>query len=499
MPYIAKIEKAGIPTVLLTYEDQLNMVRHTGRENGFPNVRTISASRMLPGPEDVDRWMDVLMDSLTRPLEGEEKEEGKYAPPQDRIIFEGTLDEAQKFYQQTEVIPQPTNAPICIYTDGLPIIVPTEERVKEMLTGTSHPADEVIKYQHDVRPLQAIVGGTVPPGDEGVARDIARIMGMSANKDDVVYFAPNNSVATVEKIATIAVMAGCRPEQLPVVLALSQCGTRTSTTVMSSQAVCLSGPIVKELGMNTGCGMFGPGSPVNAPIGRAYQLMAINLGGALPGVNRMSSLGSPVNNGGCCFAENAEGLPPGWKGLNEEYGFKKNESIVMTMMWEGGLSGREFSPGGYRALQKSGHGGIARQLGVKGTPGPHNWMEYYTPSLWEKREGAVTLVMVPEMAQHLYEYGFKTKDEVYQWLWEQSKKPLAEYRNRSWPDFITNGWLGKEATSGKNWKELPDDYPIPFAGNYPASNCVIVNSSEEEVCIDLEGGRGTAFSIDAWR
>ena len=73
--------------------------------------------------------------------------------------------------------------------------------------------------------------------------------------------------------------------------------------------------------------MLGPGNPANSAIGRAYQLMAINLGGAYPGINRMSSIGSPVNRGGMCFAEYADGLPPGWKGLNEEFGYGKDENV----------------------------------------------------------------------------------------------------------------------------------------------------------------------------
>ena len=80
----------------------------------------------------------------------------------------------------------------------------------------------------------------------------------------------------------------------------------------------------------------------------------------------------------------------------------------------------QFSPGGYRALQKSGHGGMARRLGVKGKPGPHNWLEYILPEFWAGREGPKTIVMVPEMARHLYEYGFKSKEAVYEWLWKKS-------------------------------------------------------------------------------
>ena len=478
---------------MIDFEDQESMIHHTGLQLGFPQTRVVHSSRTIPGPEDVDNWVQDVLDSLTRPLTEKEKEKSRYEPNPNRIIFEGTLDEAQTFFQQTRNVPIPVNAPLCVYSDGLPIIPPTEERVKEMLTGTSHKPDELIRYQRDTAPIMVTPLSGVPQQGRGGGMPGAR------KKGDIVYFHPNEWTSTVEKVATIAVMAGCKPEHLPVVLAIAESGTRTGTTVMNSQAVCLSGPIVEEIKMNTGCGMFGPGSPANAPIGRAFQLMAINLSGAIPGVNRMSSLGSPINNGGCCFGEKASLLPAGWDGLNEEYGFEKNESVVMVMGFEGGLTGRQFSPGGYRALQKSGHGGIARRLGVKGIPGPHNWLEYYIHSLWAQREGPVTLVMVAEMAQHLQQYGFKTKMDVYEWLWQKSFKTVGEYRNRSWPDMTSNGWMGVEPVSGKHWKELSDDFLMPFAGPSPGNNCIIVASSEEEICLYLEGGRGQAFNIDAWR
>jgi len=498
LPYVAKLEAAGVPTIMLDFEDQESMIHHTGLQLGFPNTRVVHSSRTLPGPEDVDTWVDKLLEGLTKPLTKKEKESGPVAPQQDRIIFEGTLDEAQTFFQQTRHVPAPVNAPICIYSDGFPVIIPTEERVKEMLSGTSHAPDELITIQRDQPGMAGMMPGAAAAAT-GSRPAAATGMPGARKKGELVSFHPNEWTATVEKVATIAVMAGCRPEHLPVVLAIAESGCRTGTTVMNSQAVCLSGPVVEDIKMNTGCGMFGPGSPANAPIGRSYQLMAINLSGSIPGINRMSSLGSPLNNGGTCFAERASGLPEGWKGLNEEFGFKKNESVVMVMGFEGGLAGRQFSPGGYRALQKSGHGGIARRLNVKGIPGPHNWLEYYVPSLWAGREGAVTLVMVPEMAKHLHDSGFKTKQEAYEWLWKASFKPVAEYKNRSWPDMTSNGWMGIEPTSGKHWKELSEDFMIPFAGNNPNMSCIVVASAEEEICLNLEGGRGTAYSVDAWR
>ncbi|MFC2038270.1 hypothetical protein ACFLUG_00655 [Chloroflexota bacterium] len=484
MPYLARLEKAGIPTVVVDLEDQWQMVEQEALRSGVPAIRYLHASRYLPGPEDVEVWTDKMFEALTRPLTDKEKESGMYSPPQQRILFEGTLEEAEDFYQQTEYVGLPVEAELCKYTDGFPIVVPTEERVAAMLKGTSHSPDEVVTIQED---RTARLGEATSDG------------GLAIKKGDVVRFQPLKRTATVERVAVNAVMAGCKPEHFPVVLAIAQSATPISTTNFPSQAVCLSGPIVKEIGLNTGCGHFGPGSPVNSPIGRAYQMMAINLGGAVPGVNRMGCQGSPLNNGGVCYGENADGLPEGWKGMNEEAGYKKDESVVMVQMAGGGVVGSQFSPGGYRALQKSGHGGLARRFDVKGTPGPHNWLDYILPGLFELREGAWTFIMVPEMAQHLVDLGFKSKDDVYKYVWEKSFEPVGKYRLRSWPDYRRNGWIGIEPLSGKAWKELPDDHLVPSTTDDVTEFLITIGGGQEEASLQLSGGRGPVFSIDAWR
>ncbi len=484
MPYIAELEKAGIPTVLIDLTDQHEMVKQEALVNGMPNVRFLPASRTLPGPEDVQSWIKPMIEELTRPLTDKEKESGLYSPPQPRVLFEGTLDDAVEFYSQTRYVPAPLDAPISIYTDGLPIVIPTEERVARMCQGTSHKPDEIVTYQSD--------------RGQRMFEDV--------KKGDVVRFQPMKWAATVEQVAVNAVMAGCKPEYFPIVLAIAESGVATGTTVYNNQWCVVSGPIVKAIGMNAGLGMLGPGNPANSTIGRAYQLMAINLGGAVPGINRMSSLGSPMNRGGMCFAEDADGLPPGWLGLNEEHGFRKDENVVMVMGTEGGLDAAQFSPGGYRAFQKSGHGGIARRLGVKGKPGPHNFLDFLLPGIWAGgREGARTFIIVHEMARHLYELGYKSKAEVYEYIWKKGLEPLSEYRKRSWVDLTTNGWMGVDRQSGKPWKELPEDLLISVAGDKPGDNCIIVCGSDEEVCMQITGGPRAMFgfspfySIDAWK
>ncbi|MFC1920232.1 hypothetical protein ACFLYQ_00730 [Chloroflexota bacterium] len=467
--------------MLITFEDQVEMVQKQALVTGAPNIRFLYASRTIPGQEGIDTFLEPLIAGLTEPLTEEEKESGRWEPPtQDRVIFEGTMDEAEDFFNQTHNVFWASRAPINMYTDGLPIVLPTEERVKKMLKATSHKPDEMITLQSD------------RPGFGPMAR----------KKGQVVEFGPMNWTATVETIAVNAVMAGCKPEYFPIVLAIAESGCGTGTTVFWSQWQVISGPIAKEIGMNAGTAMLDPGSRANATIGRAYQLISINVGGAVPGINRMNSIGSPFNTGGTCFAENADGLPPGWLGINEEYGYDKNDNVVMVMNTGGGISGGEFSPGGYRALQKMGHGGVARRMGVRNQPGPHNWMEYLLPGIWANREGSRTFIMAPQMAADLHKIGFKSKDDVYQWIYDNAKVPVKDYKLYSWQDMYTGGGMAKERTSGKRWKELEDDYMVPVMGDNPRDNCIIIGGGPEEVCLSL-GGRSAMmnpiYSIDAWK
>jgi hypothetical protein len=448
---------------------------------GTPKVRTVYASRTIPDQEGIDLFIEPLMAALTTPLTAAEKESGRWEPPtQDRVIFEGTMEEAEEFFLQTQDVPGSYGSPINLYTDGLPIVLPTEERVEAMLKATSHKPEEMITVQAD-RP------GFGP---------------MAKKKGDIVRFGPMNWTASVETIAANAVMSGCKPEYFPIILAIAESGCGTGTTVFWSQWVCLSGPIVKEIGLNTGTAMLDPGNRANATIGRSYQLLSINVGGTIPGINRMNAIGSPFNTGGTCFGENADGLPPGWKGINEEYGYSKDDNVVMVMNVGGGVSGGEFSPGGYRALQKNGHGGVARRIGVRNQRGPHNWMEYLMPGLWANREGSRTFVMAPQMAQDLYKMGFKSKDEVYEWIMDRAKVPVKDYKLYSWQDMFTGGGMAIERTSGKRWKELDDDYMVPVMGDNPRDNMIIVGGGPEEVCL-IMGGRSAmgnpVYSIDAWK
>jgi hypothetical protein len=178
------------------------------------------------------------------------------------------------------------------WTDGLPVVPPTRELVDPFLATTAWTADRV-----------------------------------------VAELPPNGGKATVEKIAINAVMAGCRPEYLPVILAavsaisderFSLQGVLGSTH-MATPVLIVNGPIREQLKINHGGNLLGPGHRANATIGRAVNLLLRNVGGSYPGTTSKSVFGQ----GGrfsCCFAEDEDSNP--WEPLHVERGFKIEDSTV---------------------------------------------------------------------------------------------------------------------------------------------------------------------------
>ena len=184
-------------------------------------------------------------------------------------------------------------------TDGLPVVPPTEERVLAMLDGTSRDPGEVVAL--------------VPP---------------------------NLVEGTVEKIAVNAVMAGCRPEYLPVVLAAVEAACTDEfnmhgllcTTYFAGPVVIVNGPIRYRIGMNSAGNALGQGNRANATIGRALQLTVRNLGGGRPGEIDQATFGQPGKYT-FCFAEREEVSP--WEPLHVERGFAPDDSTVTVYAGEG--------------------------------------------------------------------------------------------------------------------------------------------------------------------
>ncbi len=184
------------------------------------------------------------------------------------------------------------------WTDGLPFIPPTRERVLEM-------------YQYiDYLP-----------------------------KDVIAKLPPRNGDATVERIAINAVMAGCRPEYMPILItavkAISDASFNLngvqSTTHPCSVAIFVNGPLRNELSINSGHNCFGQGARANASIGRAMRLILINVGGGTPGEGDQSTQGTPAKYS-FCSAENEESSP--WPPFHVDYGYAAEDSTVIVMAAE---------------------------------------------------------------------------------------------------------------------------------------------------------------------
>jgi len=186
------------------------------------------------------------------------------------------------------------------FSDGLPLVPPTPERVLKMMEGT----------HRDPQDLIAIVP-------------------------------PNMGEATVEKVAINAVMAGCKPEYMPVIIAALEavCTDEfnihgvTATTMGAAPVIIVNGPIRDKIGMNKGLGALGSGNRANATIGRCLRLIVGNVGGGKPGGVERSTLGNPMKYT-MCFAEHEERSP--WPPLHVERGFNKDDSVVTVFAMTGG-------------------------------------------------------------------------------------------------------------------------------------------------------------------
>lgn len=299
--WLSEVERRGIPCVYLSGALYERDVRMSAVMRGMPALRAVfvdlvGEAEVAEGTADM-QLTDVvyrLVESLTVPLTDEERRTDDIVterPP--RIAFTGTYEEIQDEFAANG------------WSDGLPIVPPTEKRVAEMLTGTTHAADEIVtRTMH-----------------------------------------PEELTATVEKVAIVGAMAGCRPEYMPVLLALTEVwgnnaifgqAARSDSTFTTMTLV--NGPIRNEIEMNMGSNAMGPGSRPNAAIGRFLRLAILCLGGSVPGANDLSAQGSPVKYG-FCFPEHEEESP--WEPFHVTQGFKADESVVS--LFAGGWCHWSFS------------------------------------------------------------------------------------------------------------------------------------------------------------
>ncbi|MEV5408208.1 hypothetical protein AB0K60_05090 [Thermopolyspora sp. NPDC052614] len=257
------------------------------------------------------------------------------------------------------------------WTDGLPVIPATRERVDEFLATTTRPADEVIgRLDH-------------------LKREV-----------------------TVELAAINAVMAGCKPEYFPVVLAAwdalmaerSTVGGGWQSTSGPAPLIVINGPIRNRLGFNSTGGVFGPGFRANATVARTIGLIVRNALGVVPHVLEQATQGVP-GRWSMCIAENEEESP--WEPLSVDGGVAAGVDAVSTTL----LRTSEFVDNRHTDNPELLLGDFADTISRAGS--------------WIFRHAAAGVVFCPEHAQMLAKAGM-SKDDVRGWLLERCGKPLAE-------------------------------------------------------------------------
>ncbi len=299
------------------------------------------------------------------------------------------------------------------WTDGMPIVPPTEERVARMLQVTDRDPEELI---------------TLIP--------------------------PRWGKATVKKIAINAVMAGCLPSYFPVILTAVEAisderfnlfGVQTTTNPVAPLMV-LNGPIAKELEINSGYNVFGQGWRSNATMGRAIRLILTNIGGGTPGIGDRATLGQPGKYS-YCIAENEEQSP--WDPLHVEKGFAKENSTV-TMIGAAGPH-NIISSGSLRAEE------VLATIASAMTAAGNNNLFMGTEAF---------LVLGPEHAVLMAKAGI-SKAEIRKFVYEKARVP-AEHFSEGNIETIQK-WRPQAAPSegGKvvvRVVEKPEDLSIVVAG-----------------------------------
>src|ERR1700692_1722079 len=325
------------------------------------------------------------------------------------------------------------------WTDKLPIVLPTRERVDAMLKATSHPFDKIV--------------GHLQPVEFRAAWEF-----------------------TVEQVAVNAVMAGARPEYFPVILALaaSELSARSSSSSSSAMMVVVNGPIRHEIGMNCGVGAMGPYNHANATIGRAYGLLSQNLqGGSVPGVTFMGSQGNNYTYNNLTFAENEERSP--WEPLHVQKGCKPTDSTVSIFY---GCRSTTFCLG-LREKYWSEHV-LDMLMGIDGHSSP-------------------CLLLDPITARQFIDRGgFDTKGKVIRFIHETGEMPAGRY----WDLPLVQHYVYPLATFGEEpmatWLKAAPDEPIRI---FPEEdiNVAVVGGEANGYWRIMGCKYRKTVSIDDWR
>jgi len=368
-------------------------------------------------------FMQEVLEGLTGALDEADIQGLSFERTTPRLLEADTEDNLHRLFDENR------------WTDCLPVVLPTEDRVEAMLRGTSHPRDKIV--------------GRLRPT---VFRESWEF--------------------TVEKVAVNAVMAGARPEYFPVILALAASGitARSSSTTSFAAITIVNGPIRNEIKMNSGIGAMGPYNHANATIGRAYGLLSQNLqGGSVPGETYMGSSGNWYAY--TAVLPEAEERSP-WQPLHVQKGFKATESIATVFL------GGWYTHAGYgpRATWKE---KMRHALAA---------VEQYSPPLF---------VMDPIVARGFVNLGFDTKEKLIDWCADNALLTAREYWDNQSIQLLRPKAVAGIEPYASRLKARPDDVIKIYEPS--DIHIVVAGGETQGAWKMISGALRATVSIDAWR
>jgi hypothetical protein len=431
----------GVPTVAMHTDKFDRVVRSVAEVNGMSALRQVFVPQPIMGktPAQLRAYIDgrdpitgrpvmqEVIEGLTRPFDAAELRAVVFDRSTPRLCEPDTEENHHRLFLEKR------------WTDMLPIVLPTEERVEAMLAQTRRKPDEIVGHMRSTH-----------------------------FREHWQY--------TVEKVAVNAVMSGARPEYFPVILALAATGVTarsSSSSAMAAMAV-VNGPIRREIDMNAGVGAMGPYNHANATIGRAYGLLSQNLqGGSEPGLSYMGNQGNNYAYNSVTFAENEERSP--WEPFHVQHGFKPGDSAVSVF---------------------TGCRSTAFTLGVR----EKHWREHVRSLLrGMDPNGPPTLVLDPIAARQFVDRGgFVEKKALIDWLYENARMPAGEY----WDYQLVQNYIYPRATFGEEpwatWLKAAPDEPIPMFRREDI-HVVVVGGETNGYWRIMGAGYQKTVSVDDWR
>jgi len=432
----------GIPTVTFTTSEFIALAENTALSQGAADMcfvvvphpmGMIPASEIKKKAEEAFQEMiKVMMDWESKASLPTKKEISPY--PAEVFKYKGSdKDVNEMFFKKGWAL-------------GVPIIPPTPERVREILAGTSHKPDEII--------------GKMPPRE---------------------------GIVTVEMVAVHAAMAGCKPEYMPLLLAITETLVRpeyrgpATTTHPTAPLFIVNGPIRDEIGIAYSTGAGGTGSLANVTIGLVINSLGDIIGGARPPDVDKSTMAWSGNIIAMVIGENEEANP--WAPLHVDKGFKKNENIITVMLGADIPSNisDHFSVTGEDLLRV-----IAYEM-RRGGQNSHFM-----------KDCEVLVILGPEHAATTFNDGWNDKDKIKKYLWAEAAIPVrAQSGGGKYPRYNP-----EEATKLLGFPAATMDTPIPMVMK-PENIQIIVSGGpgkhSKYVSSKAEIPRMICVPIDKWR